>query len=79
MEWMLQVVDELDDAVGALRQLAMGVGTEMPVLLAGSVGVFGIGAALVLGAQSLLIFAEAILLGSAAALKIRGTHPLAAR
>jgi hypothetical protein len=79
MEWMLQVVDEIDDAVGVVRLWAMGVGTEMPVLLAGSVGVFGIGAALMLGAQSLLIFAEAILLGSAAALKIRGSQPLTAR
>jgi hypothetical protein len=34
MEWMLQVADEFDDAVGALRMLAMGVSNEIAMLAA---------------------------------------------
>ncbi len=34
MEWMLQVADELDDAVGALRMLALAVGVEVAMLAA---------------------------------------------
>jgi hypothetical protein len=34
MEWMLQVADEIDDAVGALRILAMAVGAEVALLAA---------------------------------------------
>jgi hypothetical protein len=33
MEWMLQVLDELDDAVGMLRQKALGVGSEFGLTL----------------------------------------------
>lgn len=32
MEWVLQVVDEFDDAVGALRHGCMGVTTEVGML-----------------------------------------------
>jgi len=34
MEWMLQVADEFDDAVGALRMLAMGWRNEIATLAA---------------------------------------------
>ena len=34
MEWMLQVVDELDDAVGVLRHYAAGMRTELGLLTA---------------------------------------------
>ena len=37
MEWMLQVVDEIDDAVGALRMVALGLRPEVALVLAGSV------------------------------------------
>jgi len=36
MEWMLQVVDEVDDAVSALRLFAMGWSEEIGLLVAGS-------------------------------------------
>jgi hypothetical protein len=36
MEWVLQVVDELDDAVGALRLFTLGWGEEIGVVVAGS-------------------------------------------
>jgi hypothetical protein len=34
MEWMLQVADELDDAVGALRLCVLGWGTEIVMFAA---------------------------------------------
>jgi hypothetical protein len=37
MEWMLQVVDELDDAVGALRLYALGLRAEVGLVVAGGV------------------------------------------
>jgi hypothetical protein len=36
MEWVLQVVDEVDDAVGALRLFAMGWGEEIGLVVAGT-------------------------------------------
>jgi hypothetical protein len=36
MEWMLQVVDEVDDAVSALRMFAMGWSEEIGLLAAGT-------------------------------------------
>ena len=38
MEWMLQVVDEVDDVVGALGLFAMGMRTEIGLLVAGGAG-----------------------------------------
>jgi hypothetical protein len=37
MEWMLQVADELDDALAALRHYAMGLNGDISLPLAGSV------------------------------------------
>ena len=34
MEWMLQVADEFDDAIGALRMFAVAVGAEIAMLAA---------------------------------------------
>lgn len=36
MEWVLQVVDEVDDAFSALRLFAMGWSEEIGLLAAGS-------------------------------------------
>jgi hypothetical protein len=36
MEWMLQVADEVDDAVGALRLFAMGWSEEIGLTVASS-------------------------------------------
>jgi hypothetical protein len=36
MEWVLQVVDEVDDAVGALRLFALGWAEEIGLVVAGA-------------------------------------------
>jgi hypothetical protein len=36
MEWVLQVADEVDDALSAARLFALGWGDEIGVLVAGS-------------------------------------------
>jgi hypothetical protein len=50
MEWMLQVVDEIDDAVGAIRLYALGLRAEVSLVIAGSVSAGAIYAAIVSGA-----------------------------
>jgi hypothetical protein len=45
MEWMLQVVDEVDDAVSALRMLAMGWSEEIGLVAAGSAAAWALCAA----------------------------------
>jgi len=74
MEWMLQVVDELDDVVGALRFCCLGVAAEIPVLLAGAAAFGAIEAALSAGAEPLLIAVTSIMLGLAALLKARASR-----
>lgn len=47
MEWVLQVVDEFDDAVGAIRHGCMGVKADVGLLLGGTFGFLtNVGAAL---------------------------------
>jgi hypothetical protein len=70
MEWMLQVVDEIDDVFGALRQWCIGLGAEIGIVLAGALGITAIGAAVVNGAQITLLCAVAGTLATAALLKI---------
>jgi hypothetical protein len=71
MEWMLQVLDEIDDAISALRLCALGVPAEFGLVVAGSLGIGAIGAAVVTGAEISLICSAAIMLSLAAALKIQ--------
>lgn len=47
MEWILQVVDEIDDAVSALRLCSLGLSAEVGLAVAGAFGVGAIGVALV--------------------------------
>lgn len=70
MEWMLQVADEIDDAFGALRLCSVGLAAEIGLLAAGCLGMLGIGAAIVTGAQVPLICSALMVLSLAAALKI---------
>jgi hypothetical protein len=72
MEWMLQVVDEFDDAVGAVRHHAMGFGAEIGTTLAGAALIAVIVAAAMNGASALVIAAAVGLLGSATFLKMQG-------
>jgi hypothetical protein len=46
MEWMLQAVDEVDDAVGVLRLYAMGLNAEIGAAVVGSVAASAFCAAL---------------------------------
>ncbi|HEV7611844.1 MAG TPA: hypothetical protein VGO37_08225 [Steroidobacteraceae bacterium] len=71
MEWMLQVVDEIDDVIGALRLSFLGVAAEIGLAAAGVLGIGAIGAALAAGAEASLIATASIVLCLAAALKFR--------
>ena len=74
MEWMLQVVDEIDDAVGALRLCSLGLAAEIGLVVGGTLGVGAMGAAIAAGAEPALICAATLVLSLAAALKIRGSQ-----
>jgi hypothetical protein len=49
MEWMLQVVDEVDDAVSALRLFAMGWSEEIGPVAAGIAAACAVCAAVLRG------------------------------
>ena len=70
MEWMLQVVDEIDDAVGALRLYFLGLAAEVGLVLAAGLGISAICAAIVVGAGVPSILSAAIVLSLTATLKI---------
>jgi hypothetical protein len=72
MEWMLQVVDEIDDAIGALRLVTIGLAAEIGLVVAGGLGIGAIGAAIAAGAEISLIYAASIILSLGAGLKLHG-------
>jgi hypothetical protein len=49
MEWLLQVADEVDDAVSAVRMFAMGWSEEIGLVLAGSAAACAMCAAVLRG------------------------------
>ena len=67
---MLQVIDEIDDAVGALRLYYLGVAAEIGLVLAAGLGIGAIYGAIVAGAEVPLILSAAIVLSLTATLKI---------
>jgi hypothetical protein len=71
MEWMLQVVDEIDDLIGALRLCLVGMAAELGLIAAGGLGIVAIGAAVAAGAEITLICSAAVLLSLAATLKLK--------
>jgi hypothetical protein len=71
MEWMLQVVDEIDDAIGALRLCSVGLAAEFGLVVAGCFGIGAICAAVAIGAEVSLICSAVIMLSLAATLKIQ--------
>jgi hypothetical protein len=79
MEWMLQVVDEIDDAIGALRLWTLGLAAEIGLVVAACLGIGAIGAAVVRGADPVLICPAAAMLSLAAVLKIHGLRLPATR
>jgi hypothetical protein len=79
MEWMLQVVDEIDDAIGALRLCSLGLCAEIGLALAGGLGICAIGAAFATGAEITLLCSAAMLISLAAVLKIQKSRFFADR
>ena len=53
MEWILQVADDIDDAIGALRLCSVGLAAEVGLLAAGGLGILAIGAAIATAATAL--------------------------
>jgi hypothetical protein len=79
MEWMLQVVDEIDDAVGALRLCSVGLAAEFDLVAARALAIGTIGAAFVTGAEVPLICSATLMLGVAATLKFHRSRFLPRR
>jgi hypothetical protein len=74
MEWMLQVADEVDDALGVLRHGWLGVAAELgSVMLAGG-GTVAALAACAQGAEPVTLGAAAITANLAALLEIRSAR-----
>lgn len=73
MEWMLQVVDEIDDAVGAIRLWSVGMAAEIGLPAAAVLGMGAMGGAVAGGADLTLLGSAAVMLGLAAILKIYGS------
>ena len=70
---MLQVIDEIDDAVGALRLYYLGVADEIGLMFAASLGIGAICGAILAGVEVPLILSAAIVLSLTAILKIHRT------
>jgi hypothetical protein len=79
MEWMLQVADEIDDAVGALRLYSLGLAAEIGLIVGGTLGLGAIAAAIAAGAEAELICCATMMLSLAGGLKIRGSQLQASR
>jgi hypothetical protein len=75
VEWVLQVVDECDDALSILRHGWLGLIAEIGALLLAAVGIGAEVAGPALGAQPALIGVAAIIANLAALLKIRSSRP----
>ena len=72
---MLQVVDEFDDVVGAVRHQLEGIGLEIGLTLGGIAALGVIALAVAMGANALLIAASIGVLGTATLLKAQGFIP----
>jgi len=74
MEWVLQVVDEIDDAISTARLWCLGVHVDIGLSLAAALGSGAIVAAIWDGQEALLIVAATFVLGAAGAMKIHGAQ-----
>ncbi len=70
MEWMLQVVDELDDVAGSIALLWVGARRAVAMLLLGTAGAAALLAVAALGMTPCLYCGSALLLSAAAACSI---------
>jgi len=71
MEWMLQVVDELDDMAGAMRHLWIGVRRDIAILAAGIAGAVALLGLIALGAGPFLLVSGGLLLSAMPAFAIQ--------
>lgn len=67
MEWMLQVVDELDDVIGAARHLWVGARRNIAIVAAGIAGAAALLGLTAWGAAPFLICSSSVLLSAALA------------
>ena len=74
MEWMLQVADEVDDALGALRHGWLGVAAELGSVILAGTGTAAALAGCTLGAEPVLLGTAAITANLAALLEIRSAR-----
>ena len=74
MEWMLQVADELDDALGALRHGWSGLMAEIGALVLAALGLAAAFVGLKLGAEPASIATAAVAANLAALLKFRAAR-----
>jgi hypothetical protein len=80
MEWMLQVVDELDDVAGTVRHLCLGAGYNIAIVALGIAGAVALLGLIALGAAPFLIGCGGVLLSAALAFAVqRRVQRLAAR
>ena len=70
MEWMLQVVDDLDDTVNAVLHRCLGLGADLGMVIAAGVFVGAIAGGLVLGAVTTVMCTAGGLLGVALAFRL---------
>jgi hypothetical protein len=71
MEQLLQVVDEFDDALGAIRHWWLGAGREFAVMLGSIVSAAFLAVALLLGAGPIMLATAATALSAAVAVSMR--------
>ena len=79
MEWMLQVVDELDDAVGSLALLWVGVRRGFAMALLGIAGAAILSAIAVLGWVPTLICGAAVVSSATLAFMLKSAGNFDAR
>jgi hypothetical protein len=71
MEWVLQLVDEIDDVCAAWRQWWLRAAPEMAVVLAGCWGVLVFAITSLVGPKAVALAACAIALSSSVALSMQ--------
>ena len=74
MEWVLQVVDEVDDAFGLLRHGWLGVAAELGSVILAGTGIVAALAGCTRGAEPVALGAAAITANVAALLEIRSAR-----
>ncbi len=67
MEWVLQLVDECDDAIGAVRHWWLAVAYECELMLVGLLGIGICAVALLIGFASTGLATAALAVGAASA------------